>query len=71
MSINVEVLGGSPIVQHYVEEIAEPHHLRLVSSSEVFTPTGRTKWVIWDFGVKKIDDNHSADRLPSRAFDPD
>src|ERR1700724_3504131 len=29
MSINVEVLGGSPMVQHYVEEIAEPHHLRL------------------------------------------
>ena len=31
MSINVEVLGGSPIVQHYIEEIAEPHRLRLVS----------------------------------------
>src|SRR4029077_12446363 len=38
MSINVEVLGGSPMVQHYVEEIAEPHHLRLVSSSDIFTP---------------------------------
>ena len=33
MSINVEVLGGSPMVQHYVEEISEPHHLRLVSTS--------------------------------------
>jgi hypothetical protein len=58
MSINVEVLGGSPIVQHYVEEIAEPHHLRLVSSSDIFTPTGRTKvGVIWDLSVKKIDGN--------------
>jgi hypothetical protein len=58
MSINVEVLGGSPIVQHYVEEIAEPHHLRLVSNSDVFTPTGRVKvGVIWDLSVKKIDDN--------------
>ena len=57
MSINVEVLGGSPMVQHYVEEIAEPHHLRLVSNSDVFTPTGRIKvGVIWDLSVKKIDD---------------
>ena len=56
MSINVEVLGGSPMVQHYVEEIAEPHHLRLVSNSDVFTPTGRVKvGVIWDLSVKKID----------------
>ena len=59
MSINVEVLGGSPMVQHYVEEIAEPHHLRLVSNSDVFTPTGRIKvGVIWDLSVKKIDDDY-------------
>ena len=58
MSINVEVLGGSPMVQHYVEEIAEPNHLRLVSNSDVFTPTGRIKvGVIWDLRVKKIDGN--------------
>jgi len=58
MSINVEVLGGSPMVQHYVEEIAEPHHLRLVSNSDVFAPTGRVKvGVIWDLSVKKIDGN--------------
>ena len=58
MSINVEVLGGSPMVQHYIEEIAEPHHLRLVSNSDVFTPTGRIKvGVIWDLSVKKIDSN--------------
>jgi len=56
MSINVEVLGGSPMVQHYVEEIAEPHHLRFVSHSDVFTPAGRTKiGVIWDLSVKRID----------------
>jgi hypothetical protein len=58
MSINVEVLGGSPMVQHYIEEIAESHHLRLVSNSDVFTPTARIKvGVIWDLSVKKIDDN--------------
>ena len=57
MSINVEVLGGSMIVQHYVEEIGQPDHLRLVSTSDVFTPTGRTKiGVIWDLAVRKIDD---------------
>jgi hypothetical protein len=57
MSINVEVIGGSLMVQHYVEEIGKPDHLRLVSNSDVFTPTGRTKiGVIWDLSVKKIDD---------------
>jgi hypothetical protein len=57
MSINVEVIGGSLMVQHYVEEIVEPTHLRLISDSDVFTPTGRTKMgVIWDLSVKKIDD---------------
>ena len=58
MSINVEILGGSLMVQHYIEEIGQPDHLRLVSNSDVFTPTGRTKiGVIWDLSVnKKIDD---------------
>jgi len=57
MSINVEILGGSPMVQHYVEEIGERDHLRLVSISDIFTPTGRIKiGVIWDLSVKKIDD---------------
>jgi hypothetical protein len=43
MSINVEILGGSLMVQHYVEEIGQPDHLRLVSNSDLFTPGGRTK----------------------------
>src|SRR5215469_16030986 len=58
MSINVEVLGGSPMVQQYVEEIGEPHHPRLISNSDVFTPTGRVKVdVSWDLRVKRIDDS--------------
>lgn len=58
MSINVEVIGGSLIVQHYVADIAEPDHLRLVSHSDLFTPTGRTKIdVIWEMRVTKIDDD--------------
>lgn len=57
MSIEVEILGGSLMVQHYIEEIGEPNHLRLVSNSDLFTPTGRIKMgVIWDLSVKKIDD---------------
>jgi hypothetical protein len=56
MSINAEILGGNLMVQHYIEEIGQPDHLRLVSDSDVFTPTGRTKiGVIWDLSVKKID----------------
>ena len=52
MSINVEIIGGSTMVQHYVEEVAEPDHLRLVSTSDLFTPTGRTTiGVIWDLSV--------------------
>jgi hypothetical protein len=57
MSIAVEVIGGSLMVQHYVEEIAEPDHLQLVSHSDLFTPNGRTKIdVIWDLRVEKVDD---------------
>jgi len=57
MSINVEIIGGSLMVQHYVEDIAERDHLRLVSESDVFTPTGRVKIaVIWDLQVKRVDD---------------
>jgi hypothetical protein len=58
MSINVEIIGGSLMVQHYVEEMGRPDHLRLVSDSDVFTPTGRTKInVVWELQVKRIDDN--------------
>ena len=57
MSINVEIIGGSLMVQDYIEEIGQPDHLRLVSESDVFTPTGRTKIdVVWDLAVRKIDD---------------
>jgi hypothetical protein len=57
MSINVETIGGSLMVQHYVEEIGLPDHLRLVSESDVFTSAGPTKIrVIWDLRVTRIDD---------------
>jgi hypothetical protein len=36
----VEILGGRLMVEHYIEEVGESDHLRLVSNSDVFTPTG-------------------------------
>jgi hypothetical protein len=55
MSINVEVLGGVPMVQHYVEQVAEKHHLVLDSVSDLFTATGRTKiLVMWELSVKPV-----------------
>lgn len=57
MSINVEVIGGSLMVQHYVEKIGEPDHLLLESISDVFTPSGRTTIrVVWELGVKALGD---------------
>ena len=57
MSINVEVIGGSPMVQHYVETLGEKHHLILDSVSDVFTPTGRTTILVtWELSVRALDD---------------
>jgi len=57
MSINVEVIGGSLMVQHYVEKIGEPDHLLLESISDVFTPSGRTTIrVVWELSVKALGD---------------
>src|SRR5262249_55842149 len=43
MSINVEVIGGTLMVQHYVAEAQEPPHGRRVRLSEVQPPAGWTK----------------------------
>jgi len=56
MSINVEIIGGSLMVQHYVEKLAEKDHLILESVSDVFTPNGRTTiHVHWELSVKALD----------------
>ena len=55
MSINVEVIGGSLMIQHYVETLGERDHLILDSDSDVFTSTGRTKiHVTWELSAKDI-----------------
>ena len=49
MSINVEILGGSLFVQHYIEEVARPESSKTGFHVIVFTPSGRTKiGAIWD-----------------------
>ncbi len=70
MSINVEVIGGSLMVQHYVETLGEPHHLVLDSVSDIFTPNGRTTInVQWELSVKALDSRRCefTNRVRSRA----
>lgn len=56
MSINVEIIGGSLMVQHYVETLGNKDHLVLESISDILTPTGRTTiQVLWEMSVKAID----------------
>jgi hypothetical protein len=60
MSINVEYVGGTLIVQHYIAETVSPTHCRLVSQSDSFGPFGRTKLgVIWELTVRERDANTS------------
>src|ERR1700731_1957555 len=55
MSINVEIIGGSMIVEHYVETLGNKKHLILDSTSGVFTPSGRTTiHVTWELSVRDL-----------------
>lgn len=57
MSINVEQIGGTLLIQHYVAEVHEPHHCRMVSMTDAQTPLGWTKiQVIWDLSVAAAPD---------------
>jgi len=57
MSINVEQVGGALVVQHYVAEVCEPDHCRMVSISDIKTPLGwNTIQVIWDLAITALDD---------------
>jgi hypothetical protein len=56
MSIIVEMIGGSLMINKYVAEISDAHHCRMVSTSDVFSPLGRTtSHVVWDLSVEPID----------------
>lgn len=74
MSINVEEIGGSLLIQHYVAEVHQPEHCRMVSLTDVQTPLGWTKiQVIWDLSVKAIDADtcqftNTVTSYPTRGF---
>lgn len=74
MSINVEVVGGTLVVQHYVAKVLGAHHCHMVSLSDVQTPAGWVKvQVIWDLRVAALDaDTCQYTNLvitcPTRAF---
>jgi hypothetical protein len=72
MSINVEIIGGTPMVQHYVEQVAEKHLLVLDSVSDLFTTAGRTRiLVMWELSVKSLGAGKCefTNRVRSRATD--
>ncbi|MEU8936083.1 hypothetical protein AB0D30_40120 [Streptomyces sp. NPDC048409] len=53
MSINVEMIGTSLVIQHYVGEVVSPQHCHMVSLSDVLTPHGwTTVEVTWDLSVE-------------------
>ena len=57
MSINVENVGGTLLIQHYVEEINERHHCRVYSISDTFSPLANSKLAVtWEVKVRKIDE---------------
>jgi hypothetical protein len=72
MSINVEVIGGSLLVQHYVEKLSDKDHLILESISDIFAPTGRTTiQVLWEMSVKAVDGGQCefTNRVRTKAAD--
>jgi hypothetical protein len=60
------------MVQHYVETLGHKDHLILDSTSDVFTPNGRTTiHVTWELSVKDIGDGRCefTNRVRSYATD--
>jgi hypothetical protein len=59
MSINVEMIGQTLMIHHYVAETATAHLCRMISTSDAFTPNGRTRvQIIWTLSVKPVDETH-------------
>jgi hypothetical protein len=57
MSLNVEEIGGSLIVQHYIEDIAKKQHCRVISTSDAFANGNRTTvQVVWELSAKPVSD---------------
>ncbi|MED4796853.1 hypothetical protein P9683_18230 [Priestia megaterium] len=60
MSINVETIGTSLVIQHYVGEVINKDFCRMVSTSDIFLANGRTQMqVIWELSVKPVNANQT------------
>ena len=74
MSINVEMIGQTLMIQHYVAEVATASLCRMVSVSDAFGPNGHTRvQVLWTLSAKRIDDRtceytNSVVEHPTAAF---
>lgn len=55
MSINVEMIAGNLLVQHYIEDESHSDHCRVQSVSDSFSPMGRT-WlrIIWELKLSRL-----------------
>lgn len=73
MSINVETIGDSLMVHHYVGEMTEPHYCRMVSQTDMFTPRGCTKLhVMWELSAVGLDAQRCeyTSRVTTKATEP-
>lgn len=61
MSINVETIGASLVIQQYVAEVHRADYCKMVSTSDVFPFSGgRTQTrVVWELRVQPIDESSS------------
>ena len=56
MSINVEMIGTGLVIQQYRFEVAGPHYCKMVSLSDVLTPSGwTTTQVIWELRMERLE----------------
>src|SRR5208282_6581637 len=56
MMVTTEMVSDV-MIQHWVAEVREPGHCRMVSISDAITAGGRTKvQAVWELSAKKIDD---------------
>ena len=68
MSINVEKIGETLMIQHYVSEITEPHLCRMASFSDAISANGRTKvHVLWELSIKPIGSTPRSVSRPVRS----
>ncbi|WP_430333303.1 ester cyclase [Rhodococcus sp. ACT016] len=66
LAIGVETIGDALMIHHFVGEVTEPHHCRMVSTSDAVAAQGRTTLeVIWELRAEPTADGRCAvtDRL--------